>query len=505
LDSSFESLKKEINILRECDSPYILRYYGSYLKDNKVWIIIEYCDAGSVLDLMKITKKTLNEEQIASITQMVLKGLKFLHSNKKIHRDIKAGNILLNHDGFAKLADFGVSAQLCDSFSKKNSRIGTPYWMSPEVIQKSEYDFSTDIWSLGVTCIELAEGEPPYSNIKPLQAMMMIVKNPPQGLSNHDSWSEEFNDFINKCLNKYPEKRPNVDELLNHPFIRYKSRGPILISELVEKSLEEISNFRKINFEDGDANSSSSNIITIPENNVATVLINEDIPKLNVDDNTYINTLEEHESIINAVIKNVTNSDNLLQNTNNNNKFKCNNNEFIDIDIRGLSYEDDDKDLEDTVKENKPFHLPDLDENKNYNNKNNYCESVKMIEILNDKELSNNSLNDIKNKINKLYVERDNEINNIKIKYRKRMEKLKLALNFLNKFPFLKNLKEFEKYEDLKNCLYCSKENNIKESGNLFTNSTFNETSVESSNKDINTIKVDSFKSNNLIKFEKYK
>ena len=145
---------------------------------------------------MKITKKSLTEEHIASIMQMTLRGLQFLHERKKIHRDIKAGNILINHEGYAKLADFGVSAQMKNSFSKKHSRIGTPYWMSPEVIKKSEHNQSTDIWSLGITCIELAEGEPPYSDTKPWKAMMIIISNPPRGLAKPHIWSKQFNSFI---------------------------------------------------------------------------------------------------------------------------------------------------------------------------------------------------------------------------------------------------------------------------------------------------------------------
>ena len=244
-----ESFKKEIKILRECKNPYIVQYYGSYYKDYKIWIIIEYCDAGSVLDLMKITKKNLTEEQIASIIHMVLKGLEFLHGNLMIHRDIKAGNILLTHDGNAKLADFGVSAQLMNSFSKRNSKMGSPYWMSPEVIKRSEYNFSTDIWSLGITCIELAEGEPPLSTFRMVKVMQLILTNPPKGLTNPSKWSKEFNDFVRVCLTLDPIKRPNAKELQKHPFILKRNKGVALISELVSSSIEEISNYRKTQFE----------------------------------------------------------------------------------------------------------------------------------------------------------------------------------------------------------------------------------------------------------------
>ena len=147
---------------------------------------MEYCAAGSVIDLIKITKKRLNEHEIASILFYALKGIEYLHDNKKIHRDIKAGNILLDHRGNAKLADFGVSAQLIHSNGLKDTFIGTPFWMSPEVISRSKYNKKTDIWSLGITAIELAEGQPPYSHIHPVRAMFVIKNNPPKGLSKPD-------------------------------------------------------------------------------------------------------------------------------------------------------------------------------------------------------------------------------------------------------------------------------------------------------------------------------
>jgi serine/threonine protein kinase len=208
-------------------------------------LIVEYCDAGSVLDLIKITDRNLNEEQIASIIQMVLGGLVFLHEKKKIHRDVKAGNIMLNRDGYAKLGDFGVSAQLINSFSKKNSKIGTPYWMSPEVIMQTNYDSKCDIWSLGITCIEMAEGEPPNHKIRYFLVMKRIVNEPPTSLSNPERWSKEFNDFVRRCLTYDPNQRPTAKELMNHPFILKYSRGSSYIAELVHISLDEISYYRK--------------------------------------------------------------------------------------------------------------------------------------------------------------------------------------------------------------------------------------------------------------------
>lgn len=243
VSSDIESLKKEISILMQCKSPYIVQYFGSYMKDNDLWLILEFCNPGSVADIIKITKRTLNETEIASICQAVLRGLEYLHDTNKIHRDIKAGNILLDHQGNAKLTDFGVSAQLINTYQKKNTLTGTPYWMSPEVISNSEYNKKTDIWSLGITAIEMAEGDPPYSHIASMRVMFVIKKKPAEGPTKPELWSTEFNNFIRKCLTVDPKRRPTAKELLLDPFIS-KSKGSALLSELVANSLEEIERFR---------------------------------------------------------------------------------------------------------------------------------------------------------------------------------------------------------------------------------------------------------------------
>ena len=244
INQDIGSLRKEIAILKECRSPYIVAYHGSYLKDNELWLIMEFCDAGSVIDLIKITKRTLTELEIASVCHAVLKGLEYLHDTKKIHRDIKAGNILLDHKGNAKLADFGVSAQLINTYSKKNSVIGTPFWMSPEVLSNSDYNKKTDIWSLGITAIEMAEGEPPYSHIHPYRAMFVIKNKPCQGLTHEEQWSPEFNNFVRKCLTLDPKRRPTAKELLLDPFIQ-RSKGAALLSELVANSMDQIELYRQ--------------------------------------------------------------------------------------------------------------------------------------------------------------------------------------------------------------------------------------------------------------------
>jgi len=200
VENDLDEILNEIKIMKQCRSPYIISYYGSYFKDNELWIVMEFCGGGSVSDLMRILDKTLTEDQIAVVVRDALKGLNYLHGIKKIHRDIKAGNILLNGKGESKLADFGVSGQLSDTMAKRQTVIGTPFWMAPEVIQEVGYDVRADIWSLGITVIEIAEGKPPYSNIHPMRAIFMIPSRPPPKFTDPDKWSKDMNDFLSKCF-----------------------------------------------------------------------------------------------------------------------------------------------------------------------------------------------------------------------------------------------------------------------------------------------------------------
>ncbi|XP_026474621.1 serine/threonine-protein kinase 4 [Ctenocephalides felis] len=238
VDTDLQEIIKEISIMQQCDSPYVVKYYGSYFKNTDLWIVMEYCGAGSVSDIMRLRKKTLTEEEIATILCDTLKGLEYLHLRRKIHRDIKAGNILLNSEGHAKLADFGVAGQLTDTMAKRNTVIGTPFWMAPEVIQEIGYDCVADIWSLGITALEMAEGKPPYGDIHPMRAIFMIPTKPPPSFREPDQWTPEFIDFVSLCLVKNPEERATATDLLQHEFIGINAKQPNILGQMIAEAHE---------------------------------------------------------------------------------------------------------------------------------------------------------------------------------------------------------------------------------------------------------------------------
>lgn len=237
LDTDLHEIIKEISIMQQCDSPYVVKYYGSYFKNTDLWIIMEYCGAGSVSDIIRLRKKTLTECEIATILSDALKGLEYLHANRKIHRDIKAGNILLNTDGHAKLADFGVAGQLTETISKRNTVIGSPFWMAPEIILEIGYDCVADIWSIGITALEMAEGKPPYADIHPMRAVFMIPTKPPPSFRDPDRWSAEFIDFVSVCLVKNPCDRASATDLIHHVFLQ-KSKGPGVLGQMISEACE---------------------------------------------------------------------------------------------------------------------------------------------------------------------------------------------------------------------------------------------------------------------------
>nr|CDJ93460.1 Serine threonine protein kinase-related domain containing protein [Haemonchus contortus] len=236
---------KEISIMQQCDSKYVVKYYGSYFKNSDLWIVMEYCGAGSVSDIMRLRRKTLTEREMSAVLRDTIEGLRYLHDLKKIHRDIKAGNILLNTEGQAKLADFGVAGQLTDTMAKRNTVIGTPFWMAPEVIEEIGYDTKADIWSLGITAIEMAEGRPPYADIHPMRAIFMIPTKPPPTFKKPDEWSDEFNDFIKQCLVKKPDDRKTASQLVEHRFIA-NAPGAEILQAIIKDASEILFNSKEI-------------------------------------------------------------------------------------------------------------------------------------------------------------------------------------------------------------------------------------------------------------------
>mmetsp|Transcript_23807 Transcript_23807/g.52049 ORF Transcript_23807/g.52049 Transcript_23807/m.52049 type:complete len:526 (-) Transcript_23807:446-2023(-) len=219
-------LKKELRLLQKCDSDYIVRAHGMFLKPRELWIVMELCDLGSLLDVMRSIDLPLVEEAIAAACHDALKGLEYLHGQKRgiIHRDIKCANLLLSSDGVVKLADFGVAAQLNSTASKRSSVIGTPHWMAPEVIQNGKYDARADVWSLGITAMEMAQMHPPLYDVRPvLKVMFAIASADPPGLDEPDKFSQTFRDFVCYALKKEAAKRPSSSELLQHDFLNRAS------------------------------------------------------------------------------------------------------------------------------------------------------------------------------------------------------------------------------------------------------------------------------------------
>ncbi|XP_054907381.1 serine/threonine-protein kinase TAO1 [Poeciliopsis prolifica] len=235
-NEKWQDIIKEVKFLQRIRHPNSIEYKGCYLREHTAWLVMEYC-LGSASDLLEVHKKPLQEVEIAAITHGALQGLAYLHSHNMIHRDVKAGNILLTEPGQVKLADFG-SASIA---SPANSFVGTPYWMAPEVIlamDEGQYDGKVDVWSLGITCIELAERKPPLFNMNAMSALYHIAQNESPTLQSSE-WTDYFRNFIDSCLQKNPQDRPHSDDMLGHAFLQ-RERPDSVLMDLIQRTKDAV-------------------------------------------------------------------------------------------------------------------------------------------------------------------------------------------------------------------------------------------------------------------------
>jgi len=230
-DEENEKMMGEIDILSKCNSPFIVGYFECFvcppkkrMEAGEMWIVMEFCEGGSVTDLIEAAggrgSFAMPEDCIRAACGGIVLGLEYLHKKEICHRDIKCGNVLLTNDGHVKLADFGVSAELTNTINKRKTVVGSPFWIAPEVIKEAHYDGRADVWSLGITAIEMAEGAPPHSNLNPLRAIFLIPSKPAPTLADPDIWSPEMMDFIRVCCKKDPSERSDSALLTSHPFVR---------------------------------------------------------------------------------------------------------------------------------------------------------------------------------------------------------------------------------------------------------------------------------------------
>lgn len=240
----WQDIVKEVRFLRQLKHKNTIDYKGCYLKEHTAWLVMEYC-LGSASDIIEVHKKPLREEEISAICKDALQGLEYLHSLGRIHRDVKAGNILLTENGTVKLADFGSASMI----SPANSFVGTPYWMAPEVIlamDEGQYDGKVDVWSLGITCIELGERKPPYFNMNAMSALYHIAQNDSPTLSGGE-WSDVFRHFVNSCLQKNPADRPTAVNLLQHPFMTRPRSGKVIV-DLIQRTKAAVRELDNLNY-----------------------------------------------------------------------------------------------------------------------------------------------------------------------------------------------------------------------------------------------------------------
>ncbi|GFO41039.1 serine/threonine-protein kinase 10 [Plakobranchus ocellatus] len=254
-EEDLEDFSVEINILAECPHKNVVGLHEAFFYDNKLWMFIEFCEGGALDSIMVDLEKPLTEPMIRFVAHEMCEALAYLHDHKVIHRDIKAGNVLLTLDGEVKLADFGVSAKNTKTLQRRDTFIGTPYWMAPEVImcesfKDTPYDFKADIWSLGITLIEFAQIEPPNKEMHPMRVLIKIQKSDPPNFDRPSRWSKNFKDFVSKCLVKNPDARATAHELLQHPFIKDYRDKKALLDLILEAKAEVVEVVEDLSEED---------------------------------------------------------------------------------------------------------------------------------------------------------------------------------------------------------------------------------------------------------------
>jgi len=252
--NQIDELRREIQIMNLCRHPNLLTVYGSFVNGSKLYIVTPYLSAGSCLNLMKYAYPDGFEELvIATILKQALLGLDYLHKSKLIHRDVKAGNLLIDEDGLVRLGDFGVSSSLMETGERKGLRktfVGTPCWMAPEVMEQSGYNYKADIWSFGITALELATGHAPFAKYPPIKVLMLTLQNEPPTLDRDQAshkFSKTFKEMIDSCLIKDPTKRPTSEKLLQHPFFKQAKKKSYLVSTILHNvpPLTQITHIKK--------------------------------------------------------------------------------------------------------------------------------------------------------------------------------------------------------------------------------------------------------------------
>ena len=474
---NYNSIQQETSVMRLIKkNDYIVKYYGSYYsrKSNTVWLILEYCGCGSAVDLMLAMDRTLSEIEVSTIMEMILKGLINIHKINLIHRDVKGSNILLSEDGCAKLGDFGVGIQLTDQ-EYRTSKKGSPYWMSPQVVLNEQYDTKTDIWSLGITCVELVEGEPPNGDLKPGKVMEKIAISPPkvEDIIDVDEHTDEFVDFVRLCLEINPSKRPNASQLIKHPFITKLAQGKEYLAKLIENNIDLVERYRmeeeekQKNKSENDNGNEDDNENDEEDKNNYNIKNGNNISQTNSLKSIHKNTSYKEKSSKslsqNSKFINKSLHDSIKVNSNpyieNNNK---NNENFLDVNHEYEIIRDDDKKDNDDI-------IPENESNGNGSMIINEHEKNGSLNLIGDNNNSMIIYNDKKNEenindFNSLNIQNYDDNNNSMQENNVEHNDIPAFMQFINSNEFIDSDEKFmeiakkrqleemnEKFVDLKN------------------------------------------------------